>query len=182
MPLTERRRAARHRRALAYWGVMLSLWLSLWVGAAVVPAEWLHLSMLFVHLASIIVGLGAAVFLEFNGLLWMIGRRTLADLRHTEQSVSALAWLGILGLFFSGAFLAPNLEDPLTVIKMTAVLVVAMNGVAMTRLTADLARLPATIPFRRVPRRVQLWCVWSALVSQAAWWTAVIIGMLNTAT
>ena len=182
MPLTERRRTARHRRALAYWGVMLSLSLSLWVGAAVVPADWLHFSMLFVHLASIIVGLGAAVFLEFNGLLWMIGRRSLADLRHTEQSVWALAWLGILGLFFSGAFLEPNLEDPLTVIKMTAVLVVAMNGVAMTRLTADLARLPPTVPFRRVPRRVQLWCVWSALVSQAAWWTAVIIGMLNTAT
>ena len=98
--------------------------------------------MLFAHLASIIIGLGAAVFLEFNGLLWMIGRRTLADLRHTERSVSALAWIGILGLFASGAFLEPNLEDPLTVVKMIAVLVVAMNGVAMTRLTADLARLP----------------------------------------
>ena len=146
------------------------------------PAEWVHFSMLFVHLASIIVGLGAAVFLEFNGLLWMIGRRTLGDLRRTEQSVSALAWLGILGLFFSGAFLEPNLEVPLTVVKMTAVLVVAMNGVAMTRLTADLARLPPAIAFRRVPRRLRLWCVWSALVSQAAWWTAVIIGMLNTAT
>ena len=130
---------------------------------------------------NVSVGLGAAVFLEFNGLLWTIGRSTLADLRRTEQSVSALAWLGILGLFFSGAFLEPNLADPLTVIKMTAVLVVAMNGVAMTRLTADLARLPMTIPFRRVPRRVQLWCVWSAVVSQVGWWTAVIIGMLNTA-
>jgi hypothetical protein len=182
MPLTERRRAARHRRALAYWGVMLSLSLSLWVGAAVVPADWLHFSMLFVHLASIIVGLGAAVFLEFTGLLWMIGRRTLADLRRTEQSVWALAWVGILGLFFSGAFLEPDLAVPLTAVKMTAVLVVAMNGVAMTRLTADLARLPSAIPFRRVPARVRLWCVWSALVSQAAWWTAVIIGMLNTAT
>ena len=142
MPLTERRRAARHGRALAYWGVMLALYVSLWLGASLMPADWVHISMLFVHLASIIVGLGAAVFLEFNGFLWTIGRSTLVDLRRTEQSVSALAWLGILGLFFSGAFLEPNLEDPLTVIKMTAVLVVAMNGVAMTRLTADLARLP----------------------------------------
>ena len=33
MPLTERRRAARHGRALAYWGVMLALYLSLWLGA-----------------------------------------------------------------------------------------------------------------------------------------------------
>jgi hypothetical protein len=182
IPLVERRRAARHGRALAYWGVMLALYASLWLGSSLIPADWLHISMLFVHLASIIVGLGSAVFLEFNGLLWTIGRSTLADVRQTEQSVSALAWLGILGLFFSGAFLEPNLEDPLTVVKMAAVLVVAMNGVAMTRLTAELGRLPATIPFARVPRRVQLWCIWSALVSQAAWWTAVIIGMLNTAT
>ena len=56
-----------------------------------------------------------------------------------------------------------------------------MNGVAMTRLTAELARLPAGSPFRSMPRRVQLWCVWSGLVSQVGWWTAVIIGMLNTA-
>ncbi|GAA1956002.1 hypothetical protein [Microbacterium deminutum] len=181
MPLVERRRAARHRRALGYWGVMLSLYLSLWLGTMLVPPRWLHMSMLFAHLASIIVGLGAAVFLEFNGLLWMIGRRTLADLRHTERSVSALAWIGILGLFASGAFLQPNLQAPLTEIKMLAVLVVAMNGVAMTRLTADLARLPSQMPFRSVPPRVRLWCVWSALVSQAGWWTAVVIGMLNTA-
>ena len=85
------------------------------------------------------------------------------------------------GLFVSGAFLEPNLDDPLTVVKMLAVLVVAMNGVAMTRLTAR-ARPPARgTPFPRFPRRLQLWCVWSALVSQAGWWTAVIIGMLNTA-
>ncbi len=181
MPLVERRRAARHGRALGYWGVMLSLSLSLWLGTQLVPQPWLHMVMLFAHLASIIIGLGAAVFLEFNGFLWISGRRTLADLRHTERSVSALAWLGIVGLFASGAFLQPNLAAPLTEIKMLAVLIVAMNGVAMTRLTADLARLPAVTPFRSVPRRMQLWCIWSGIVSQVGWWTAVLIGMLNTA-
>ena len=181
LPLAERRRASRHRRALAYWGVMLALYVSLWLGTQLVPQPWLHMVMLFGHLASIIIGLGAAVFLEFNGFLWTIGRRTLGDVRHTEHSVSALAWIGILGLFATGAFLQPDLEQPLPVIKMAAVLLVAMNGVAMTRLTAELSRLPGTIPFRSVPPRVQLWCVWSALVSQIGWWTAVIIGMLNTA-
>ncbi|GAA1976391.1 hypothetical protein GCM10009777_06670 [Microbacterium pumilum] len=172
---------ARHRRALGYWGVMLALYLSLWLGATLAPPPWLHATMLFAHLASIIIGLGAAVFLEYNGLLWMMRRRTLADLRHTERSVSPLAWLGIIGLFASGAFLQPNLEDPLTVIKMAAVLLVAMNGIAMTRLTEELARLPAHVPFATIPPRVRLWCVWSAVVSQAGWWTAVVIGMLNTA-
>ena len=181
MPLAELRRAARHRRAIAYWGVVLALYLSLWLGASLTPPEWMRLGMLFVHLASIIVGLGAAVLLEVNGFLWTIGRESLDSLRRTERSVSALAWLGIFGLFASGAFLAPNLEDPLTALKMAAVLVVAMNGVAMTRLTAELRRLPSHVRFPSLPARLRLWCIWSALVSQAGWWTAVIIGMLNTA-
>jgi len=181
MPLTELRRAARHRRALAYWGVILGLCISLWLGVSGSSPEWLRLGMLFVHLASIIVGLGAAVLLEFNGFLWTVGRETLDGVRRTEHSVWALAWIGIIGLFASGAFLAPNLEEPLTVIKMTAVLVVAMNGVAMTRLTAELRRLPPRVRFPALPLRLRMWCIWSALVSQAGWWTAVIIGMLNTA-
>jgi len=181
IPLTELRRAARHRRAVAYWGVILALYLSLWLGASLAPPEWVHVVMLFVHLASIIVGLGSAVLLEVNGFLWTVGRESLDDLRRTERSVSALAWLGIIGLFASGAFLEPNLEDPLTVIKMAAVLVVAMNGVAMTRLTAELRRLPPRMRFPSLPLRLRIWCVWSAAVSQAGWWTAVIIGMLNTA-
>lgn len=181
MPLTELRRAARHRRALAYWGVILGLSLSLWLGVSGAPPQWLRVAMLFIHLASIIVGLGAAVLLEVNGLLWTVGRESLADLRRTESSVSALAWVGIIGLFASGAFLAPNLEDPLTQVKMAAVLLVAMNGVAMTRLTAELRRLPPRVRFQALPLRLRAWCVWSALVSQSAWWTAVIIGMLNTA-
>lgn len=180
-PLAERRRKARHRRALAYVGVIIAFWLSLWFGASLTPPYWVHVIMLFGHLASLIVGLGAAVFLEFNGFLWMIGRRTVGDLRRSEHPVTALAWVGILGLMGSGAFLQPNLADPLTVIKMVAVLVVAMNGVAMTRLTAELDRLPARIPFSRVPPRMRLWCIWSAVVSQVGWWTAVIIGMINTA-
>ena len=181
MPLSERRRTARRKRALAYWGVVFGLYLSLWFGASLAPPYWLHVGMLFVHLSSIIVGLGTAVFLEFNGALWTIGRRTIADVRHAERSVSALAWIGIVGLFSSGAFLQPDLEDPLTAVKMIAVLVVAMNGVAMTRLTGELARLPASVPFRSLPRTLQLWCLWSAAVSQVGWWTAVIIGMVNTA-
>ena len=181
IPLTELRRAARHRRALAYWGVMLGLCLSLWLGVSGTPPEWLRMGMLFIHLASIIIGLGATVLLEVNGLLWTVGRESLDGVRRTERSVSALAWVGIIGLFASGAFLAPDLTNPLTVVKMTAVLVVAMNGVAMTRLTAELRRLPPRVRFPTLPLRLRMWCLWSGLVSQAGWWTAVLIGMLNTA-
>ena len=179
--LAESRRIARHRRALGYWGVLLAMLISLWIGTTVVPPEWLHAPALFGHLASVIVGLGAAVLLEVNGLLWMLRRTGLDDLRRVERTVSGLAWLGIAGLVATGAFLQPDLGQPLTAIKMMAVLVAAMNGVGMTRLTDELSRLPAGVRFAALPGRLQAWCVWSAVVSQSAWWTAVLIGMLNSA-
>jgi len=166
---------------VSYWAVMLALFVSLWLGMTLSPPPWVHMTALFTHLGSVIIGLGAAVVLEFTGLLWITRRRTLDELRRSESLVSLVAWAGILGLIASGAFLEPNLEDPKTIVKMIAVLVVAMNGVAMTRLTRELTRLPANAPFAAIPHSLKLWCVWSALVSQAAWWTAVIIGMLNTA-
>lgn len=156
------------------------MYVSLGLGVVLEPPEWLHYGALFVHLGSVIVGLGAAVLLELFGLLWVRGRSDLDDLRRVEPAVTALAWLGITGLLASGAFLEPNLGDPLTDLKMLAVLVVALNGVAMTRLTGELGRLPGRVPFSRLPARLRLWCVWSAVVSQAGWWTAVVIGMLNT--
>lgn len=181
MPLAARRRTARHRRAAAYWGVILALYLSLWIGASLSPAPWLHMTALFAHLGSVIVGLGAAVILEVTGLLWVTDRRSLDELIRSEGLVSLVAWAGIFGLLGSGALLQPNLSDPGTVVKMTAVLIVAMNGVAMTRLTNELRRLPPEVRFAAIPRSLKLWCVWSAAVSQVCWWTAVIIGMLNTA-
>ncbi|WP_127473526.1 hypothetical protein [Microbacterium sulfonylureivorans] len=179
-PLIERHRRSRHRRALGYWCVLIAMYASLALGSTLRPPAGIHYSALFVHLASVIVGLGAAVLLEFYGLQWARGRATLDDLRRIERSVTGLAWLAIAGLLASGALLEPDLADPLTDIKMLAVLIVAMNGVAMTRLTGELARLPGSVAFARLPQRFRFWCVWSASVSQAGWWTAVVIGMLNT--
>lgn len=181
IPLAERRRVRRHRRAVAYWAVGIAWLLSMWMGSQVVPPQWLHYVALFGHLAAVIIGLGAAVLLEAKGALWAMGRRSLADFLRTEHSVTPLAWLGIAGLFGTGVFLEPDLGVPLTALKMLAVLVAAMNGVALTKLTFELQRLPGTARFAMLPPRVRLWSVWSAGLSQLAWWTAVIIGMLNTA-
>ncbi len=177
----EQRRTARHRRALAYWCVLLAWLLSLWIGTSVVPPEWLHAPALFGHLAAVIVGLGSAVLLEMSGLLWTLRRAHLEDVRRVEHTVTGLAWLGIAGLLATGAFLQPDLGQPLTAVKMVAVLVAALNGVGMTRLTDELERLPGRVRFSALPRELRAWSVWTAAVSQIAWWTAVLIGMLNTA-
>ena len=56
-----------------------------------------------------------------------------------------------------------------------------MNGVAMTRLTADLARLPASVRLPARPRAGARVVRLERLRLAGGWWTAVIIGMLNTA-
>lgn len=182
LPLSERRRIARHRRALAYWLVILAWYVSVAGSVALDPMPGIRLIALFVHLASVVVGLGAAVMVEYNGLLWMTGRRSIAAVNEAEHTLSFVVWVGIVGLLASGLFLHPNLDNPLTDLKLAAVLVLALNGVSVTKLANELQRLPPDLPFRRTPLSLRRWAIWSGVISQLAWWTAVIVGMLNTAT
>lgn len=175
------RPVARHRRTIGYSSVLLAMLVSLWLGSVIEPPSWLRYPMLFGHLTGVIVGLGAAILLESKALLWAMGRAHIGDIRMVERIASPLAWIGLGGLLATGAFLEPNLENPLTAIKMVAVTVAALNGVALTRLTAELHRLPPHTAFRRVPWQLRAGCIGTSVTSQLAWWTAVIVGMLNTA-
>jgi hypothetical protein len=89
-------------------------------------------------------------------------------------------WLGLGGLLLTGALLTPDLSQPATLVKLGAVLVLSLNGVALTRWTSELARLPANARFQAMPRRARFGFAASAIVSQLAWWTAVAIGLMNT--
>lgn len=178
--LIERRRIARHQRAYAYWAVLIAWCVSIWLGTSLQPAVWVHATALFVHLASIVVGLGAALMVEYTGLLWMRGRRPVEKVREMEHTLAVPAWLGIVGLLASGALLELHMDQPRTFLKLLAVLVLALNGVSVSRLGAELDRLPDGTAYASVPARLKRWCVTSGIVSQVAWWTAVVIGMLNT--
>lgn len=178
--LCTQRSLSRHRRVLGYWAVVIGMTLSLWVGTQWHPDARIRLPFLFLHLASVIAGLGATVVLDARALRWVIGRDCLADVLTAEHSVTPLAWLGVAGLIFTGAFLAPDLSQPLTALKMAAVSVAALNGVALGRLTDELRRMPTRIAFRRTPAQMKLWCAASATLSQVAWWLAVALGTMNT--
>lgn len=100
IPLIERRRAARHRRAVAYWCVIIALLFSLWVGTTVAPPEWVRTPALFGHLAAVIVGLGSAVLLEmsFPGLgddrkptVWLPDSSTWVDVALADGATSLRA-------------------------------------------------------------------------------------------
>jgi hypothetical protein len=180
MTLKAKQRRGQRRRAVAYLVVAAGWAATIGISTLLEPPEWLHSVALFVHLASLIVGLGAVLMVEWYGLLWATGWRSVRDLRQIDRTLRLPIWAGLIGLLASGMFLQPNLESTPTVVKLVAVLVVALNGVALTRWTAYFSRLPPRMLFRTLPRKARVRFLASAIVSQAAWWTAVVIGMLNS--
>jgi hypothetical protein len=71
--------------------------------------------------------------------------------------------------------LNPDTSAPLTVLKLVAVLVVALNGLSAAKVQRRLLALEGRTP----PRRLLLTAVLVATVSQAGWWTATVVGFLN---
>lgn len=182
MTMKEKRRQRRRQRALAYLGVTAAWAASIWLSQQLAPPDWLHTLALFGHLASLVVGLGAVLAIDWHALLWATGWSSVRELRQADRTLILPIWLGLGGLLLTGAFLHPHLDNPLTVAKMIAVLVLSLNGVALTRWTADLARVPPTARFTQLPSAARIGFTTSAIVSQVAWWTAVFIGMLNATT
>jgi hypothetical protein len=130
---------------------------------------------LFVHLASLVFGFGAVLSLDWFGLMWMLGRQDLITLVRAAQVAHAPIWLGLAGLTLSGVLLSPDTSAPLTVVKLLAVLIVALNGLCATKVQDRLLALDGQAP----PRRLLLTAVGVATVSQAGWWLATAVGFLN---
>lgn len=175
-----RQRKRKRRRAVAYVLVTAGWAASIGLSTLLAPPPWLHTIAVFVHLASLIVGLGAVLMVEWYGLLWVTEWRSVRDLRQVDLTLKVPIWAGLIGLLASGAFLQPHLDSPATLVKLGAVLVLSLNGVALTRWTTTLARFPRKMRFSALPRPARVRFIASATISQLAWWTAVVIGMLNS--
>jgi hypothetical protein len=134
-----------------------------------------HAVALFAHLGSLLVGFGAVLLVDWFGLLWLAGRRSLADVLRTAQGAHVPTWLGFTGLLASGALLGPE-PTALTAAKLLAVLMVGLNGVFAGTLLSKLARYSD----RRLPVMLLIRASAATTLSQGAWWTAVVIGYLNS--
>ncbi|WP_235508232.1 hypothetical protein [Agromyces sp. Soil535] len=180
MTLKARQQRRQRLRALAYLAVAAAWAASIWLSTLLAAPPWLHSIALFVHLASLIIGFGAVLMVEWYGLLWMTDWRSARDVRQIDLTLRIPIWAGLVGLLASGALLQPDLESPATLVKLGAVLVLSLNGVALTRWTTRLARMPRKMRFSSLPRMARFRFISSAVISQLAWWTAVVIGMLNS--
>lgn len=144
---------------------------SVWLALHASPTQQVHTCALFVHLASLVVGFGAVLAVDWAAALWLFARREFEHVLDTAATVAVPIWIGYAGLVASGLLLEPNLADPLTKLKVVLVVVIGVNGVLATWLHAAMKQSDS-------PRLLVVGSM-SAGASQAAWWGATVIGFLN---
>ncbi|WP_353951343.1 hypothetical protein V6K52_17145 [Knoellia sp. S7-12] len=133
------------------------------------------------HLLGLVVAFGAVTLVDWHGLVWLSGLRTFRDSLRIGEVAHPLVWMGLLLIIVTGAFLGPDLREPTAWVKQLAVLALVNNGVGVRRLGARLSLLkPRIHRIAELPRRHRIAMIISLAVSQLGWWTAAVIGYLET--
>lgn len=172
-----RRRTATRATLLTLGTGIVVAWSAVLVSSTrvhVSPA--VHQAVLFLHLAAVVLGFGAVLTVDWVGLLWILRQRTLSAVVQAAHTAHLPIWLGLAGLSVTGGLLSPNLSSTRTLLKLGAVLVVALNGLYAGQIQRALHRYGDGAP---VPRPLMMRSMAAAGVSQAGWWTAMIIGFLS---
>ncbi|MGL3805964.1 hypothetical protein ACSYDW_07680 [Paeniglutamicibacter sp. R2-26] len=143
------------------------------------PPE-VHRLGLAVHILALVVSFGTILVIDWIGLLWLLGKREIHEPGRLESGAKPLIWGGLGMLLVSGAFINPDLGSTPTCIKLACVLVLMLNGLAIGPLMHRLLAMPRDTRFGEVSRGVRARLMLALAVSQASWWTAVLIGLLNS--
>jgi len=169
------RKPTRTRRATVVAVVVALGWASSLTLSVLIHATptW-HQAALFVHLASLVAGLGAVLAVDFHALQWLLRRRSLRSVLTVAADLTPLVWVGFVGLLATGALLAPDLSRPLTVIKLGLVLLVGLNGACVGHVHAQMTSAGEHNARVIVPAAI------SAAISQIGWWGAVLIGFISS--
>ncbi|MFI5689561.1 hypothetical protein [Streptomyces sp. NPDC051636] len=149
---------------------------SVWAASQVEAGSAVHMVALFLHLGALVIGLGSVLTIDYYGMLWLLGRRSLRQALEFAGPLHVPIWTGLAGLVLSGIALDPDPRAPLTRVKLVLVLLIALNGVHAQALHRTLVGRGGARP----PRRLLVRGVISAVLSQLGWWGAVTIGFLNS--
>ena len=149
---------------------------SVWVALHVEADPALRTVALFAHLGAMVLGLGSVLTIDYYGLLWLLGKRSLRQVLEFTGPLHVPVWAGLTGMVLSGVILDPDPAAPLTRVKLALVLLIALNGVHAQALHRALVEQGGERPVRRLLVRGGI----SAVVSQLGWWGAVGIGFVNS--
>jgi hypothetical protein len=156
--------------------IVLTWEAAMWIAPSIHVGPVLHQLALFGHLAALVIGFGAVLTIDWFGLLLITNRRSIDTVLHTAHSAQGLVWLGLIGLLITGLLLEPDTSSRVVMVKLVAVLTVALNGVYIAAVVDRLVAYGTDSP---------PWSLWfrggmSLMISQIGWWTATVIGYINT--
>jgi hypothetical protein len=134
--------------------------------------------LLFIHLASLILGLGAVLVTDLYGLLWIRDRLRFREVVRASGVNANFIWIGWTGMVLSGVplILLKGETDQLMIIKFFFVILIGLNGIPLHFLQKKMeefgtgAAVPGVFMFR---------LTLALFVSQLGWWGAVAIGFLH---
>jgi hypothetical protein len=140
----------------------------------------LHRIGLAVHILALVLSFGTILVVDWLGVLWLLGKVEIHTPGRLEAAAKPLIWGGLSLLLASGALIHPDLANPVTVVKLVCVLVLMLNGLGIAPAMHRLLALPAHTRFTELTRRLRVRLMTALTVSQACWWTAVLIGLVNS--
>jgi hypothetical protein len=156
-------------------------WLaSLLVGHYVDCGPELHRVGLAVHILALVLSFGTILVVDWLGLLWLRGKVEMHASGKLEATAKPLIWGGLALLLMSGALINPDLDNPFTVVKLISVLILMLNGLSIAPAMHRLMALPPHTRFSELTRSLRLRLMFALTVSQACWWTAVLVGLINS--
>jgi hypothetical protein len=168
-------------RLILFGGLCMAGWLaSVLIGANVDCGPELHRIGLAVHILALVLSFGTILVVDWLGLLWLLRKAEMHESGKLEAAVKPLIWGGLALLLASGALIHPDLANPVTVVKLGCVLILMLNGLSIAPAMHQLLALPRQTRFGELGRRLRIRLMIALSISQACWWTAVLIGLINS--
>lgn len=174
---------ARHEsQRLALLGIFCTAgWLvSVLVGHYVDCGPELHRIGLAVHILALVLSFGTILGVDWLGFLWLLGKVEMHASGKLEAAAKPLIWGGLALLLISGALIDPDLTSPVTLVKLASVLILMLNGLSIAPAMHRLLALPPRTSFTELTHTLRLRLMIALTVSQTCWWTAVLIGLINS--
>lgn len=134
--------------------------------------------LLFFHLSGLILGFGAVLVTDLFGALWLFDRVRFPHLIRVSGINEKFIWTGWGLMVAAGIPLAmlKGVIDELMIIKLFFVAVIGLNGIALHFLHKHIERCEEG---DRVPNLLMFRLTLAILLSQIAWWGAMLIGFLH---
>ncbi|MBO1266699.1 hypothetical protein J1902_01660 [Arthrobacter sp. PO-11] len=151
------------------------------IGSTITVDPLISRFAVIIHIMSLVLSFGAILLLDWVGFLWLTGRRRLHETSRLESAAGPLIWGGMAGLLASGALVHPDITSPITQLKLGAILALLLNGILLIPFMRRLHAMPQGTRFADLPRRIHVRLIACLTISQVSWWTAIVIGFINSA-